>query len=111
MVTQDSLTTLTVNLSVGDDRCASLYCVKITEQGNSQPIIMNSTSPSVSVSGLNLCSNTYSVAGYVQAPNGMQGTRSSGEMIQVDLLGMKAITLTGISVTMLYVVNQITEAL
>ena len=43
---------------------------------SSRPIIMSSPTPSVTVSGLDLCGKRYSAVGYVQAPNGPQGARS-----------------------------------
>ncbi len=81
-VSQDSLTAMTVTLTGGDSRCVSLYVVEVTQIGSSDsPIAMNSPSPSIGVTGLDLCRNRYSVVGFVQAPSGVQGGRSTPQMI------------------------------
>ena len=81
-VSQDSLTAVTVTLTGRDSRCVSLYFVEITQMGSSDsPIVMNSPSPSISVTGLDLCRDRYSVVGFVQAPSGIQGGRSTAQMI------------------------------
>ena len=68
---------MTMNVMVDDSQCASLYLMEITEiGGSSQLIIVSNSTPSVSVSGLDLCGKRYSAVGYVQAPNGPQGARS-----------------------------------
>ncbi len=81
-VTKDSLTAVTVTLTGGDSRCVSLYFVEITQMGSSDsPIVMNSLFPSIGVTGLDLCRDRYSVVGFVQAPSGIQGGRSTAQMI------------------------------
>ena len=81
-VSQDSLTAVTVNLMGGESRCISLYFVEITQNGSSDsPVIMNSPSPSIGVTELDLCRNRYSFVGFVQAPSGVQGGRSTAQMI------------------------------
>ncbi len=90
-VSQDSLTIVTVTLTVTDTRCAAMYCVEVTQDGSSDPpIIMSSSSPSVSVTDLDLCRNSYSIVGFVQAPSGQSGARSSSQPIPVDLSGTHA---------------------
>ncbi len=70
-VSQDSLTAVTVNVTVGDSRCASLYFVEITQIDSSHsPIVINSSSPSICVTGLALCMNRYSFVGFVKTPRG-----------------------------------------
>ncbi|XP_064393580.1 uncharacterized protein LOC135341041 [Halichondria panicea] len=87
-VSQDSLTAVTVNLMGGESRCISLYFVEITQNGSSDsPVIMNSPSPSIGVTELDLCRNRYSFVGFVQAPSGVQGGRSTAQMI-----GLEAVT-------------------
>ncbi len=91
-VSQDSLTAVTVTLTVmGDSRCASLYFVEIAQIGSSDPpIVMNSSSPSIIVTGLDLCMNHYSVVGFVEAPSGVQGGRSGPQEIDQNPSGMNA---------------------
>ena len=85
---QVSLTTLTLNLIVDNSRCASLYVVEIDQLGSGgPPITVNSSTPNISVTGLDLCTYYYSVVGYVQAPSGVRGERSSSTEIQPDLSG------------------------
>ncbi len=45
------------------------------------PVIMSSSSPSIGVTDLDLCRNRYSVIGFVQAPSGIKGGRSTPHMI------------------------------
>ncbi len=81
-VSQDSLTAVTVTLTGGDSRCISLYFVVITDIGSSDsPVVMSSSSPSINVTGLDLCRNRYIVVSFVQAPSGVQGGRSTPQMI------------------------------
>ena len=81
-MSQDSLTAVTVTLTGGDSRCISLYFVEIIQMGsNDSPVIMSSSSPSTSVTGLDLCRDRYFVVGFVQAPSGVQGGRSTPQMI------------------------------
>ncbi len=81
-VRQDSLTAVPVNLTVTDTRCAAMYFVEVTQDGSSDPpIIMSSSSPSVSVTDLDLCRNSYSIVGFVQAASGQRGARSSPQQI------------------------------
>ena len=81
-MSQDSLTAVTVTLTGGDSHCISLYFVEITQMGsNDPPTIMSNSFPSIGVTGLDLCRNRYSVVGYVQAPSGVQGGRSTPQMI------------------------------
>ena len=75
-----------MTLTVGDDRCASMYFVEASQMGSNDPIIMSSSSPSVSVTNLDLCRNRYSIVGYVQASTGMQGGRSSTQIIPSGML-------------------------
>ncbi len=90
-VNQNSLTVVTVTLTVTDTRCAAMYFVEVTQDGSSDPpIIMSSSSPSVSVTDLDLCRNSYSIVGFVQAPSGQRGARSSSQPIPVDLSGTHA---------------------
>ncbi|XP_064393559.1 uncharacterized protein LOC135341019 isoform X2 [Halichondria panicea] len=95
-VSQDSLTAVTVNLTGGDSCCISLYFVVITEIGSSDsPTIISSFSPSISVTGLDLCRNRYFIVGFVQAPSGVQGGRSTPQMISLEAVtNVKASTTT-----------------
>ncbi len=90
-VSQDSLTAVTVNLTGGDSRCVSLYFVVITEIGSSDsPAIISGFYPSFSVTGLDLCRNRYFVVGFVQAPSGVQGGRSTPQMISKYMSDLEA---------------------
>ncbi|XP_064397825.1 uncharacterized protein LOC135344527 isoform X2 [Halichondria panicea] len=95
-VSQDSLTAVTVTLTGGDSRCISLYFVEVTQMGSSDsPIIMSSSSPSIGVTGLDLCRNCYFVVGFVQALSGVQGGRSTPQMISLEAVtNVKANTTT-----------------
>ena len=90
-VSQDSLTAVTVTLTGGDSRCISLYFVEVTQMGSSDsPIIMSSSSPSIGVTGLDLCRNCYFVVGFVQALSGVQGGRSTPQMISKYMSDLEA---------------------
>ncbi len=82
---------MTVTLTVTDSRCAATYFVEVTQDGSSDsPVIMSSSSPSVSVTDLDLCRNSYSIVGFVQAPSSQRGARSLSQPIPVDSSGTRA---------------------
>ncbi len=88
-VSQDSLTAVTVTLTVSDTPCAEMYFVEVTQDGSSDsPIIRSSSSPSVIVDGLDLCRNRYSVVGFVQFPSGLIGERLSSQPLDVNVSGV-----------------------
>ena len=71
---------MTVTLTVTDIRCAAMYFVEVIQvDGNESPIIISNSMSAVSVTGLDLCRNRYSVVGFVQAPSGQMGERSSAQ--------------------------------
>ena len=85
-VMQRSLTTVRVNLTVGDDRCADLYVVEVT--GGSTPLItVSNTSPEFDVSGLLLCRYIYSFVAYTQAPSGAQSMRTTLSSLDTSVAG------------------------
>ena len=85
-VMQRSLTMATVNLTVGDDRCADLYVVEVT--GGSTPLItVSNTSPEFDVSGLLLCRYIYTFVAYTQAPSGVQSMRTTLSSLDTSVAG------------------------
>ena len=83
---QRSLTTVRVNLTVGDDRCEDLYFVEVTG-GSTPPITVSNASPEFDVSGLLLCRYVYSFVAYTQAPSGAQSMRTTLSSLLTSVAG------------------------
>ncbi len=83
---QISQSDIGVNMNVTDTQCVAMYQATVTLDGN-QVSSEQRSSPSIIIGDLDVCQNSYSVAGRTITAGGVLSNRSSSVSLTPDLSG------------------------
>ncbi len=84
---QINQSTVSVNMSVDSTECAATYLVNADQIGDEMVLDGSNPSLPVTISGLDVCSYSYNLTGYVMTAGGVVGNMSSPLIFTANLSG------------------------